>query len=591
MILIFGGTTEGRHSVETLDEAGKPFYYSTRSAGQHIEGLHVIHRVGAMQQADMVRFCRENGIRLLVDAAHPFAENVHKNVEATATELHLPVVRYERQYLPHSSEWVWCADFNDAIVQLERRGISRLLALTGVQTIAKMRPYWTHYDCWFRILHRPESVNQALAQGFPEERLLFYPDNRLENIRPQAILTKESGLSGGFAEKVAEAKKTGIPLFVVQRPPLPDSFLVVNGPNGLRLRVQELLPDFFDLHIGLTTGCCATAATLAAFRQQKRVSVRLPNGEDIAVEAAKIGQKGTSPTVRTASVVKKAGDDPDITNGLEIEASVSLTPSSTPRIDIKGGEGVGRVTLPGLGLPIGAAAINEGPQQMIKENLLPLLPQGMSAEVTISVPQGREVGERTFNPHIGVIGGISIIGTSGIVKPFSAEAWISSIRKEMAVGLAVSAENSPQIVINSGAKSEKQLHQHWPALPPQAFVHYGNFIGETLQTASDLGVKRLAMGLMIGKAVKLAEGKLNTHSQQATMNLDFIRQMALEAGLDIKPIVRLNMARELWSLYSPAEMERLCHVIITHCHAVCDPLLPHGTLQIVLISDKGTIYQ
>lgn len=591
MILIFGGTTEGRRAVETLDEAGKPFYYSTRSAGQHIEGLHVIHRVGAMQPIDMVRFCKENNIWLLVDAAHPFAENVHKNVDIAAQELQLPVVRYERQYLPRSSEWVWCSDFADATLQLERRGITRLLALTGVQTIAKMRPYWTHHDCWFRILRRQASVNQALAQGFPEERLLFYPDNRLADIRPQAILTKESGLSGGFAEKVAEAKNAGIPLFVVQRPPLPERFLTVNGPHGLRLRVQELVPNFFDLHTGLTTGCCATAAALAALQQQKEVSVRLPNGEDITVRVARIGKTTGETATYTASVVKKAGDDPDLTDGLEIEASVRLTPLGTPRIRIEGGEGVGRVTLPGLGLPIGAAAINEGPQRMITENLLPLLPQGAGAVVTISVPRGREVGERTFNPRIGVMGGISIIGTSGIVKPFSAEAWVSSIRKEMAVGLAVSAENSPQIVINSGAKSENYLHQRWPALPPQAFVHYGNFIGDTLQMAADLGVKRLAMGLMIGKAVKLAEGQLNTHSQQSTMNLDFIRQMALEAGLDVQPIAHLNMARELWNIYSPAEMERLCRVIIKRCHAVCDPLLPHGTLLIVLISDKGTIYQ
>jgi cobalt-precorrin-5B (C1)-methyltransferase len=364
----------------------------------------------------------------------------------------------------------------------------------------------------------------------------------------------------------------------------------------LRLKIQELLPDFFELHTGLTTGTCATASAVAVLEERgerkeerddskKNVLVRIPDGEDIEVKIEKI--EGD-----TATVVKYAGDDPDLTDGLEICAKVKLFDlHDSQRIIIKGGEGVGTVTLPGLGLPIGAPAINETPQRMIRENLLPLLPEGKGAEVVISVPQGREVGAKTFNPRIGVQGGISIIGTSGIVKPFSSEAWVSSIRKEMAVGLEVvrGERLRPEIVINSGAKSEAFLHQRFPKLPLQAFVHYGNFIGETIRIAAELGVSHLVMGVMIGKAVKLAEGNLDTHSRQVTMNRSFIQQMAIEAGLDASRIETLNMARELWTLYDEKEMESFGKVILRHCHEHCDALLPNGQLDILLISDQGKI--
>lgn len=131
--------------------------------------------------------------------------------------------------------------------------------------------------------------------------------------------------------------------------------------------------------------------------------------------------------------------------------------------------------------------------------------------VTISVPGGEEVAARTFNPRLGVVGGISIIGTSGIVKPFSSEAFVNSIRKEMSVAQAT---GSPRIVINSGAKSEKYIRSLYPELPSQAFVHYGNFIGETIRIAAELGIRQLTLGVMIGKAVKLAEGHLDTHSKK-----------------------------------------------------------------------------
>lgn len=592
MILIFGGTTEGRRAAQILEEAGKPFWYSTRSNGQDIEMVHGIRVTGGMNPDEMADFCRKNAIRLIVDAAHPFATELHHNISETAQNLNLQVIRYERQYEPHTEDICWCRDYETAILQLKEHGIHRLLSLTGVQTINRLSGYWKENECWFRILDRDTSREMAIREGFPEDHLVYYEHedtaSLIARLKPQAILTKESGKSGGFPEKIEAARKSGTPVFVVERPTCSYEN-VVNGPHGLRLKIQELLPDFFELHTGLTTGTCATASAVAVLEERddstKYVLVRIPDGEDIEVKIEKI--EGD-----TATVVKYAGDDPDLTDGLEICAKVRLFDlHDSQRIIIKGGEGVGTVTLPGLGLPIGAPAINETPQRMIRENLLPLLPEGKGAEVVISVPQGREVGAKTFNPRIGVQGGISIIGTSGIVKPFSSEAWVSSIRKEMAVGLEVvrGERLRPEIVINSGAKSEAFLHQRFPKLPLQAFVHYGNFIGETIRIAAELGVSHLVMGVMIGKAVKLAEGNLDTHSRQVTMNRSFIQQMAIEAGLDASRIETLNMARELWTLYDEKEMESFGKVILRHCHEHCDALLPNGQLDILLISDQGKI--
>ena len=622
MVLVFGGTTEGRRAVEVLEEAGTPFYYSTRGREQAVSLVNGRRMAGAMDVEAIEGFCREHNIRLVVDAAHPFAEQLHHNLWQAAQQTGIPLVRYERIYPPHTDDITWCRDYEEAVSKMQQQGIGRLLALTGVQTIGRLRRFWQQDECWMRILDREQSREIARREGFPEDHLVYYSDEDdqtrqlIEHIRPQAILTKESGLSGGFCEKVEAAKAAGVKVFVVERPyinPPTSNFQylkIVNGPHGLRRMVEHFVPDFFPLKTGLTTGTCATAAAIAAVTGEKTVSVLLPNGEDIEVEVSQV-EKGR------ATVVKQAGDDPDITDGLEI--CVTVEPGGDGGIAIRGGEGVGRVTLPGLGLPIGAAAINEVPQQMIRENLLrlniPRSPENISRTpapshprtpenispllVTISVPKGREIARQTFNPRIGVVDGISIIGTSGIVRPLSSEAWISSIRKEMAVGWQTQQHQSdgqqePMIVINSGARSERFLRQLFPLLPEQAFVHYGNFIGETLQIAHELGVMRVVMGVMIGKAVKLAEGHANTHSHEVTMNRTFLLELATEAGIDDKTRERmasLNMARELWNLVPPEAMSRLAHIIAGRCHRHCAPLLPNGQLQVLLISEQGDIYE
>ncbi len=590
MILVFGGTTEGRKAVETLEEAGSLYYYSTRSDGQQVELLNGIRLEGELDVPKMIAICRKHDIRLIIDAAHPFAEELHRNLLFLAKHIGAPIIRYERIYPEHDSDLIWCKDYEEAIRQLEARGITRLLALTGVNTIGRLRPYWEkHEDCWFRILNRRASKYVAMANRFPEERLVYYQTDGtkelIEAFHPQAIITKESGLSGGFEEKVAVAREAGISVFVVERPEYPPHtpnpqnvrIVTVNGPHGLRRAVEELLPEFYPLHSGLTTGTCATAAAVAATLLLLRnetpgeVPVVLPDGETIHVC---VGYGNGY-----AYCIKEAGDDPDVTDGIEIRANV-LTSSN---FEIFGGEGVGRFTLPGFDYPPGSPAINKTPREMIRHNLDCF---GVPLKVTISVPGGEAIAQKTFNPRLGIEGGISIIGVSGIVKPFSEEAFIDSIRKCMQVAKASGAD---RVVINSGAKSERYVKALYPALPRQAFVEYGNYIGETLKMADELGFAHVTLGVMLGKAVKLAAGHLDTHSRKTVMDKDFVCQMLRETGIDLD-ISSITLARELWERIPKEKIEDFCNTVIQHCRKHCEPLLPNGQLTLLLIADDGTIH-
>jgi len=586
MILVFGGTTEGRKAVEVLEEGGSLYYYSTRSDGQKIELVHGIHLTGGMEVPEMITCCRKHDIRLIVDAAHPFAEDLHRNLLFLAKRIQAPIIRYDRIYPQHDKELIWCKDYQDAMDKLEHESIDRLLALTGVNNIGTLRPYWQKHECWFRILNRQLSQMLAHKSHFPEDHLVYFEEDETQNLikklKPQAILTKESGISGGFTEKVEIAKHAGIKVFVIERPkyppvtPNPQHVHIehVNGPYGLRRAVEKLLPEFYPLHSGLTTGTCATAAATAATirllknEMPKEVPVLLPDGETIQVSVG-YGED-------YAYCIKDAGDDPDVTNGIEVRASVK--PADT--FEIIGGEGVGRFTLPGFDFPPGDAAINKAPREMIRKNIKE------DMRIIISVPNGAEVARRTFNPRLGIEGGISIIGVSGIVKPFSEEAFIDSIRKCMNVA---QASGTCRVVINSGGKSERFVKALYPNLPQQAFVEYGNFVGETLKIAHELDIKNITLGVMLGKAVKLAAGHLDTHSRKATMDKEFIRQMLDEADCQAD-VEKITLARELWKAIPQDKIDDFCHIVLKHCLKHCCPLVPQARLTLLLIDDGGTIH-
>ena len=606
MILIFGGTTEGRKALAVCEEAAKPFYYSTKGDTQKVNLVCGIHITGAMDEHTMTTFCKEKGIKLIINASHPFAENLHQTVANVAEALNIPVLRLERTYPQHSDDLLWFDTYQDAITYLQNHKIDNLLALTGVNTIVKLKTYWQDHNCWFRILDREESHAIAEREHFPDDKILYYEKDGdelalLKTLKPEAIITKESGESGGFEAKVKAAQQLNIPILVVKRPTLSHTFISVYGEHGLRKNIEKLVPNFFELKTGYTTGSCATAATKAAFatlitqEELSEVSITLPNGEWIKIPIHSTKKEGHKVT---CSVIKDAGDDPDVTHGHEIVSTVELS-SEHKGVRFLQGEGVGKTTLPGLDIPIGEPAINKTPRMMMKRELYKVmrhnqhkLPQGLKTgiDVTISVPDGKELATRTFNPKLGIVGGISIIGTSGIVKPFSSDAFIGSIRREMQVAKALGCEH---IVINSGAKSERYVKQLYPDFSNQAFIHYGNFIGETIQIASELKIKKLTLGIMLGKAVKLAEGFLDTHSKKVVMNKDFLINLAHESDCNVDTIFKIKemtMARQLWEII-PASNYSFFSLICKYCLEVCTPLFPEGELTVLLIDEEGNIIQ
>ena len=570
-------------AAKELEESGSVFWYSTRGGEQQIPLHHGKPVSGAMDANQMVEFCKEHQIRLIIDAAHPFASELHSNI----SQLRIPVIRFERIYPERDGRIIWCKGFPDAIQKM--KGTKRLLSTAGVQSIPKLQDL-EGTEIFHRILDRESSISLAQKYGIDQSHLCFYhqgedEDIEIDKVNPDAILLKESGLSGGYKEKADAALSRGIKVFAIMRPPMPDSFITVNGPYGMRRMVENLLPEFYPLHSGLTTGSCATAAALAAAqslmegKSPDSVDRMLPDWETIPVETTVIDRG-------RAYVIKDSGDDPDVTDKMEIHAQVELQDYSDIVID--GGEGVGRFTLPGFDYPPGEAAINKAPRKMIEDNLKRNYPnQGF--KVTVSVPGGEEIAHRTFNPRLGIEGGISIIGVSGIIKPFSEESFINSIRKCMEVA---KASGESRVVINSGAKSEKFLKDYYPTLPSQCFVQYGNKIGDTIGIAYELGFRLITLGIMLGKAVKLAAGNLDTHSSNVTMDRDFIAELlkTINCPKEISDrAYSITLARELWEIIPENLLQSFVNEVKTRCKKACEHLCPEADLTILLIDDAGNI--
>ena len=301
------------------------------------------------------------------------------------------------------------------------------------------------------------------------------------------------------------------------------------------------LEDYFvirsqkKMRYGYTTGSCAAAACKGAAEillgRKKISAVKLmtPKGIPLTLQLQdiQIGEEMVS-----CAVQKDAGDDPDTTNGLLIYASVKKTDgldADGPAITVEGGDGVGRVTRPGLAQKVGEAAINPVPREMIQKAAREICGKygyegGLS--VVISVPGGEETAKKTFNPRLGIQGGISILGTTGIVEPMSEKALIESIRVEMKQHLAMGEE---YLLMTPGNYGEQYLKEHMQ-LPFQKNIKCSNYVGETIDMAVDMGVKGVLFISHIGKFVKVAAGIMNTHSHSADARMEVLTANALRAG-------------------------------------------------------------
>lgn len=300
-----------------------------------------------------------------------------------------------------------------------------------------------------------------------------------------------------------------------------------------------------SLKAGFTTGSCATAASKAAFLaylgiKLDYIDIKLPNAIILDIPVA--GREEIDGGYKV-SIVKYAGDDPDITDGIIIEAVVKIKRKTDGlTISIDGGEGVGRVTKAGLDRSVGEAAINSMPRKMIENNLMETAKaydfKGQ-IDVLITVPQGMEIGAKTFNPRLGIVGGISILGTSGIVHAMSKQAIIDTIKTEINMHIL---ESSRLVLVpgNYGMEFAKNI-----GVEKTDTVEISNFIGESLDLSMEAGGEHILMIGHIGKFVKLAAGIMNTHSNEADGKNEIFASALLRSDMDLPSEYILEMAREI----------------------------------------------
>jgi len=290
-----------------------------------------------------------------------------------------------------------------------------------------------------------------------------------------------------------------------------------------------------ELRSGFSTGSAAAAAAQGALREllglpcPERVEVPLPGGGSLTIPLHYHRRQGAR---GEAAVLKDAGDDPDVTNGAEIGARVWILEGDGAKEEVvfRGGQGVGRVTKPGLVLAVGEPAINPVPRKMIRRSLgqvwQKLCPgQPMRLGVEIFVPGGEELARHTLNPRLGIVGGLSILGTTGLVKPFSHAAYRATIVASLRVAQALGLE---KVVFTTGGKSESHLRVQLPQLPAEAFVQMGDYVRFALKTAGNLGFAAITVGAFFGKALKIAQGWGHTHASRGLADLKQLGRLVLE---------------------------------------------------------------
>jgi len=311
------------------------------------------------------------------------------------------------------------------------------------------------------------------------------------------------------------------------------------------------------LRTGFTTGTAAAAAVKGALilliqnNMPDSVSVTLPTGNKLDI---KIHSLCKNKNIAECIIKKNAGDDPDITNKALIGARVYIDEKmhgdyNDNVISITGGHGVGRITKPGLELPVGEAAINPVPRDMIKvsaNDILALYPskKPLKINIEIFVPKGEELAKKTMNKRLGIIGGISILGTTGIVKPLSHEAYRATILASLSVARAAGCET---IILATGRRSEKFAQGVWPQYIEDAFIQFGDYFKFSIENAKKKGFKGIFLSVFFGKAVKIAQGFSYTHAARTRINMNQLANWAFEASHDhdlSQMIKGSNTARE-----------------------------------------------
>jgi cobalt-precorrin-5B (C1)-methyltransferase len=353
-----------------------------------------------------------------------------------------------------------------------------------------------------------------------------------------------------------------------------------------------------SLRTGYTTGTCAAAATKAALstlvnkEKLSKVNVSLPKDKQITIDIAWIKQNDDR-TV-TAAVIKDGGDDPDVTNGAEVCSTVSLL-ETADKVVIDGGIGVGRVTKPGLGLEIGKAAINPTPLKMIYRAVEEILSQekkkSIGLSVIISVPKGQEIAKKTDNPRLGILGGISILGTTGIVIPYSTASFAASIRQSIDVSKAMGSDS---VILTTGGRSEDFARAiYGTSIADHAYIQIGDFIGFGVKQCAIKEIRKAYVVGFIGKITKMAMGIKQTHVKGSHVDMNFLADIASRCGANkelVKEIKGANTARHVSELIDKSGLNRfydnLCKEVHVHLTKYSQSQLK---IKIILLDFDGKI--
>ncbi|OQW49945.1 MAG: cobalt-precorrin-5B (C(1))-methyltransferase [Nitrospira sp. HN-bin3] len=340
--------------------------------------------------------------------------------------------------------------------------------------------------------------------------------------------------------------------------------------------------DRKGLRTGFTTGACAAAAAKAAARCLVKgvvlaeIETTLPNRSHVTFALARCERLDER---AICSVIKDAGDDPDCTHGAELMADVELR--TEPGIEIRGGCGVARVTKAGLGLKVDGPAINPVPSrnitEMVEEELVGSPYAG--AVVTITVPDGEEMAKKTTNARLGLLGGISILGTTGIVRPYSTAAFKASVMQEIDVA---AVGGLCELVFTTGGKSEHYAMALYPRLPEQAFIQVGDFIGVGVKQCAKRGVTRAIIVGMMGKLSKMANGKMQTHAAGSDVDMEFLASLAAELSAPdelVAAIRQANTARHVLELCREAGLVGITSLI---CRKVADQCQRHAGGRLIV---------
>jgi cobalt-precorrin-5B (C1)-methyltransferase len=360
-------------------------------------------------------------------------------------------------------------------------------------------------------------------------------------------------------------------------------------PPDRKLREPPMPPSMArakdeKLRSGWTTGTCAAAAAKAATKAlltgelQDRIDVRLPKkGNErrvgFEIERCEVGDGWAE-----AVVAKDAGDDPDVTHGAHLTARVSWR--EEPGLELDRGEGVGVITKPGLGLPVGGPAINEVPRRMISYSVEEVLdPSERGVRVVMSVPGGERMAEKTTNARLGIVGGISILGTTGIVRPFSTAAWAASVVQAINV---MGAQGQKTFVLSTGGLTERAAMRLLPDLEEVCFIEVGDFTGQAIKQAVKNGLELAFFVGMAGKLTKLAAGVMMTHWTRSKVDNQLLAGITSKAGGSpglIEEVREANTARHAYELWRASGLEKAPHLL---CEWVAENLREYaeGKLEV-----------